>query len=339
MNGNEKIIVKQIHGKNVKNVYTELYNSNNTNHSFQRIEIIKACNSIYYKLRRQSVISFFVVYKNDNLVLIAPLRIKKQIAYIAGYYAMMDYNDFIYNEKMELSSQKEAIEGLMNFLRKKKIKEIRFNFVDINSNTYKILNELDLLHNISEVTNVCITIPEKYDTYFNTLSKQTKQNIRTARNRLKKDDFKIQFDWYAESTTNKKMKKINKKDTLLYLLRQKNKYRRNYIHNFYIKYFHYATVVSNNDFCIIAELKINNELAGFYKGYLNGNKDSIEIPRLAINEKYSHYSPGILLIDESIKYISSKTKIKRFDLCRGSEIYKIRMGGNENITCNFSVLL
>lgn len=53
------------------------------------------------------------------------------------------------------------------------------------------------------------------------------------------------------------------------------------------------------------------------------------VPRLAINPKFSRYSPGIILINETMKLCESEFGYTEFDLSKGIEQYKIAMGGEK----------
>ena len=65
------------------------------------------------------------------------------------------------------------------------------------------------------------------------------------------------------------------------------------------------------------------------QGTLNSDWSEYEIPRLAINDKFAFFSPGMILVNEAIKYMMGNTDIKIFNLCRGDEKYKYDMGGRE----------
>ena len=57
----------------------------------------------------------------------------------------------------------------------------------------------------------------------------------------------------------------------------------------------------------------------------NGNE--LLVPRLAIDTAFSFYSPGVLLVNSAIKYISEVGVIKTLDLMQGKETYKFQAGG------------
>lgn len=76
-------------------------------------------------------------------------------------------------------------------------------------------------------------------------------------------------------------------------------------------------------------LRIDGRIAAFCSGYLN-DKEYI-VPRLSFSEKMKRYSPGMLLVNEVVKYIFMHKQIDVFDLSLGDEDYKIKMGGRKVI--------
>jgi CelD/BcsL family acetyltransferase involved in cellulose biosynthesis len=73
-----------------------------------------------------------------------------------------------------------------------------------------------------------------------------------------------------------------------------------------------------------AMIYIDGELAGFMSGYLKDTRWII--PRLSINSDYKFYSPGIILIDNVVKYMF-ENGLTILDLAKGDEPYKFQMGG------------
>ena len=74
-------------------------------------------------------------------------------------------------------------------------------------------------------------------------------------------------------------------------------------------------------------LFIDNELAAFMSGLKSPGESDYIIPRLSINGKYSFYSPGMLLVNETVRYLIEKTSNRNLDLSLGTENYKTQMGG------------
>ena len=63
-------------------------------------------------------------------------------------------------------------------------------------------------------------------------------------------------------------------------------------------------------------------MAGLY----NRGQKSYYIPRLCIDEQYSRYSPGIVLVNEVAKRLIAM-RVEVMDLMEGDEPYKLTMGG------------
>lgn len=61
--------------------------------------------------------------------------------------------------------------------------------------------------------------------------------------------------------------------------------------------------------------------------FINHAKNCLIVPRLAINDHFRRYSPGMILLNEAIKHSYDHTNIKEIDLSRGVDKYKLNMGG------------
>lgn len=98
-----------------------------------------------------------------------------------------------------------------------------------------------------------------------------------------------------------------------------------------VKYFYPYYIVNR---CILV-LYINGSMAAFMSG-LSGN-DRLIIPRLSIDETLKRYSPGMLLVVESIKYLIKSTDIRVLDLSQGQEQYKYNLGAVEHLSYRFKL--
>lgn len=129
-------------------------------------------------------------------------------------------------------------------------------------------------------------------------------------------------------------KLIKEEAKRIYLNRQKTEYLNNksslkkLLSILFLKYFrHDGYSLYQNDNAVLSMLYINDKPAAMFSGILNKSGDRIVIPRLAIDTNYKFYSPGYILIYESIKYLTKETHVNHLDLCRGTEKYKLDMGG------------
>jgi CelD/BcsL family acetyltransferase involved in cellulose biosynthesis len=81
---------------------------------------------------------------------------------------------------------------------------------------------------------------------------------------------------------------------------------------------------------------IDNTIAGFSAGFISP-KGKIILPYLSINSTFARYSPGGILITETIKCLSENHNYKYFDLSRGAEKYKYTYGGIEHFNFNYEI--
>jgi CelD/BcsL family acetyltransferase involved in cellulose biosynthesis len=163
---------------------------------------------------------------------------------------------------------------------------------------------------------------ENYENYYSSLSKNARQNLRTAYNRLNRDGKVIEFK-FNRHLTNGQFNEIME----LYVKRHEQRYGINTgsVKKWYLKHTNYSSKSLRKHInAAHAMLYVDGELAGFMSGYLKDKRWII--PRLSINSDYKFYSPGIILIDNVIKYMF-ENGLTILDLAKGDEPYKFQMGG------------
>ncbi|PIK21234.1 GNAT family N-acetyltransferase [Prevotella intermedia] len=82
---------------------------------------------------------------------------------------------------------------------------------------------------------------------------------------------------------------------------------------------------------------IDGQLSAFMSGFKDQNNTTLIIPRLSINNDFLFYSPGLMLVNETIKYLYNQSTIRELDLSQGTEKYKFDMGGESHITKWFKI--
>jgi len=243
-----------------------------------------------------------------------------------GELMQTGYLDFIYAADITYFEFKWAIEAVA-----KDVGNARFYLNKINESSLlkgfieRYCGEDDACVQV----NPCFQIPiaSNYCDYFQSLSKSTRQNIRTSLNRLKKDGLTYSTDLFVNEPVDRR--------TMIGIMTIYNKRaagrRKGFIRNLFVgiskRFFNPITLAIGglkNSFCSV--LYIDGKIAGFCAGFVQKGK-KIVLPYLAINESFSRYSPGGLLITESIKYLTDNCEIEYFDLSRGGEPYKARYGG------------
>lgn len=186
----------------------------------------------------------------------------------------------------------------------------------------------------SEWPCIRITFTEDIDRCIKGLSASVRQNLRTAYNRMGRNGigYKLKIWMPQDVMTAQDRKEIKR----IYLQRLLSKYKNHKVGNFFyrsyktiyynhIKHDSRSLYQSRNSFH--AALFEREKCICFMSGFANHEETSVVIPRLAINNEYRFYSPGYILICETMKWLASYSQIREIDLTRGTEKYKTDLGG------------
>lgn len=170
-----------------------------------------------------------------------------------------------------------------------------------------------------------------YDLWYSTMSKSSRQNLRTAYNRMKTDNVAFEMKTYDKLSLSDKLKcfrLISKRSKQLNGINEKKERNRiiRYIKDMYKLYFSISFYMFNHSQrSQLTVLKLNHCVSACmitHNEYLR-----IVVPKLAIDTEYSRYSPGCVMISEYIKKIKSNESEFVLDLSRGAEKYKLSLGG------------
>lgn len=274
-------------------------------------------------IKRKNIMCDFVVGFDKNLpVCIAPLVIDvtpQKCIRLLGHGTNAGYLDFIYKDS-------KYVEEMYRYICKYYIAyEQEFIFVKESSPLYRLMVSSEIFNNYA------IRI-DTYDEYFASLSKSTRQNIRTAYNRMNTDEITYELKVFEGGTS-------SVKDVLVELNEIYHKRKADWIDD--VPQFTERTkkIVLKRDVINQSARKdprtktvclyLNNKPAAYFIGLTyNGG---ICIPRLAIDTEYGRYSPGVVLIVEYLKRQNIGTSYV-FDLCRGDEKYKSSLRGEISVT-------
>lgn len=309
-------------------------------HYCNNIEVVKEVKDGPYRIRNilkgNGLMWFYLVTVENKIILIAPLFIRKNEAVVAGTNEWFDFVDFFYSSDASENEIEKAISFLITQMKNEGIKRLHWNWMPNDSASHIIVGSDGYRKSREEVVDNT-TIPfSDYDGYKAALSKSTKQNLRTARNRLIRDNKDHEFQISMMGNIDEK---IIEDCLKLYYSRQKTKYGVGFLRKLTIKTLDFNTRLLRRGEGVVAAFLIDGEVAAFMYGYINNQKSSLEIPKLAIDDKFGFYSPGMLLVDSTIKYLADNTQIKSLDLCRGTEQYKLKMGGEVYPTYNYTIEL
>lgn len=189
---------------------------------------------------------------------------------------------------------------------------------------------------------ICVEIKFQskfYDDYYSGLSKHQRQNLRTAYNRLNKED--IPFKIVKYSKDNIIDKNVYKQCQLMYEKRCDNKNNpklakiRNFMHRFNNPV--NGMLKCSTGKTIFVLYFFHNPVA-YMAGFLSEDKKTYYVPRLSTNNCYLKYSTGIIMLNESIKILLNEG-VTRIDLTRGNEQYKYAMGGTEHYDYQYDLNL
>lgn len=317
----------------IKLIWDRLYKSGIEMSFFQSFEWNAALETNFYR-KKEHYKGHKLLYMVFNECLILPLVVdyrKKKIC-LLGQEEPSDYLSFIY-AVYNPEAIAEAITVVLN-----KFPGYQLILDKINQNnpmTKKLQEGIDTI-SITEIEKECVCIPTKkeYASFYESLSKSTRQNYRTAKNRLKRDKCSYQ----VRIKTGKIDEKQSQRLLGLYKARRGDCDKRSklikvatkMLKTFFDRTFNSTPLdllsyYSQREAVFLSEIYINGERAAFCEGNYNNRADVISIARVATNSKYYIYSPGQILLIETIENI--RNEVEYLDLTRGSEDYKFKLGG------------
>ena len=305
-------------------------------HYCYNIDLIEKLICMPYKLinfyKKRGKVSFFIVIENDVPLIIAPLFKRNKEIFILGGRSGFDFTDLFFSRNCDIEILRSALLYLFEYFKNNGYCKINWQFLAEDSISYKLLKNIGI-NPLEEIENIRISF-NNYDFYLSSLRKSVRQNLRTAENRLLRDNLRYELLNNIEYPL---PRSIVKKCVSIYSDRQKEKYKKNILNRLMIKTINFQTQMMFEQKGIFFVLIVDGEVSAFMFGYQC--EDRLEIPKLAINSSYNFYSPGMVLINKTIEYLSNETIIRYLDLCRGNEKYKFRMGGEVHKTFNYEIKL
>ena len=312
-----------------------------------------------YILSRHYFPVIYTIYENGELMMIAMLNKQKGGYSLFGDVNGCEYCDFIYADNINIKRYVDVLRGYLN-------SSILCPMVLENSKLFQECCQLPDYSFVSEKSNVHIFLHNDYKDYFSGLSKSVRQNLRTAYNRLYKDShtFEIKFiynidnitsssylnqdgiqavqecDYITKELHSSEKGRLYDKMINLYVDRHSKQYKvqTSFLKQWYLKNLNFSTVsLKKLDNGFSSLLFIDGNLAAFMSGFKNQERTTLIIPRLSINGDFLFYSPGLMLVNETIKFLYNQTSIRELDLSQGTEKYKFDMGGVVHTTKWFKI--
>lgn len=321
----------------LKNIWDDFYQDNLYLSPYSSWEYNNiSYNCFKFQTSRWKEKNFFLVeYINDKAVAIIPLTFRRGNLNIFGDFESGGALDFIYPE----NTSDEVFGNIFYDLRKFFPKQtLCLNKINERSPLYKYLQAK---HYEPSNTRKCVKIPfgNSYKEYYQGLSRNQRLNINKTFNRLEHDKQEYSIDIKINSIVSDKFMK----DALrIYNKREGERvgHERGYVSKFRQLHFEPITPAlqkMSNNFNAGLSLK-GVGLIAFLSGFITNGNEFIG-PRCAMDSTFARYSPGKLLINESIKWLIANTNIRCLDLSRGDENYKYEMGGIQHINYAYEIKL
>lgn len=243
-----------------------------------------------------------------------------------------------------LNEQQACLGEIVSRMRKDGIRTFSFRELPDDSETNVILrglaarNLIQLMNARESQRSVKIDFGTDYEMYFSSLGKHARQNLRTAYNRLHRDGKNGAFEFWSscglgQDLTSRWGRKVLAECMTVYRRRQLNRYHNSGLVYRLMQTFCDVTTSAlpgENGFLTVE--RIDGRIAGFMVGFIDSRNSGLKVPRLAIEDVFSFYSPGLILLNETVKWLLSNSSLRQIDLCRGTEKYKFDMGGREYCT-------
>lgn len=313
----------------IKKYWIALQENGGLQTPFQEYDYMqRTCNLLYpYYLKKKYVGRFYSFYEDGECVMIIPVAhyLGKRHAELLANVNGLNYCDVLVRDEKYI---KPAL-ALMS----QDYDTVSCNKVQDNSLLYAAMKDEVKISRTQN--NVCINFGNDFEAYNRSLSKSTRQNLRTAYNRLNTDGKRLTFKVLIGGGDNIYYQPFIE----LYTERHAARYgvQTSRLKKWFLLHQSFATRnYIDNQRGVTLALYIDDTLAAFMSGML-GLRNEYVVPRLSINGELGFYSPGMLLLNEAVKYFMSGTDVRHLDLSQGEEPYKYKMGGETHLTLNFKI--
>ena len=315
---------------------------------FQHYEWYKYINALYDKETAKKIFRkwiYLLVIDNDQPIMIAPIQIVRagaqyknvglaRGAYFIGRKGYSDYLNFIYKD-----FSAEAASAIFHYLNKDcRIHRVCFEQLLESTDLYKYIIKT-FTYNQSECYCASLELPETFDEYKKMLSKNTRQNIRTAINRQNRNNLNLTHEIVYQLDTSmtdilmeireQRLAEKRKKSSTKASLKGKlyGKCRGLIINMFSAE--HDVINESCDPWCFL--VKNGDRIVSYFWGMKNDYRDEYYVILAGVDKEYTWYSPSLshlyLFIQE--QYESGDKKVKVLDFTRGGERYKEDMGASK----------
>lgn len=288
-------------------------------------------------------ILFAEVTENNTPVMIAPFFITKNNfyknypkgAYFFGNQGWNDYCNLIYRE-----FDKNAFSFLCLHVKQEyNVDCFHLDYIKETTQLYAYLKGSKLLSD-EKYECVKLSLPLTKEEYISSLSKNSRQNIRTSYNRLENDGIKIDIyaddknidmDSFIYHRSIRVMHKNGIKHESSLLRKKLGRIKRSILNCRTLLFPEYSPFEndSNSKFLTIKNANTGELCAAFNYGLDEVHKE-IVLMAVSLNAEYSRYSPGMIALYEYVCMNIDLSIINCVDFTRGDEKYKFSLGGKSH---------
>lgn len=291
-----------------------------------------------------SRVRVYIAYENDQPVMIFPAIIYRfstrtkwfgqyRGIYLLGQGSYSDYMNVIYDSFSDQAFQTIVLEIQKDF----PAFPILLTSMRGDWESASGMTRIGIEKQESDVA-VAVHRKESAEVYTGSLSKNTKQNLRTAMNRINRDGLRYELTVTGRLTDRQvldtlqaihikrmKIKNQNHEDIVhavsSWIRRSVRSYREKH-HNIVM-----MSMQENENSCLIM-IRLNDEIAGYLYGLRE--EQAIRIIHNCFDERFKFYSPLFRGAYDFILSIYEKdADVREIDFTRGDEAYKYKLGGEE----------
>ena len=280
---------------------------------------------------------YAVVEKNDTPCIIAPLWIIKRRfrllnqkgVYLLGRGSFSDYLNFVY-----YVFNADAFDCLLKDLSLRYgVKFCTFENLKEDTSLYRhVVANYEVIVN-SESPCVGLRLPCSVEEYHIILSKNSRQNLRTAQNRLKKDGESLIYNFDDQHIDRNRCMEIRESklsvkysQTSLYF-----KYKYRILNRLRYMFPGFNPIITFPDSKLMTACDKAGNLRAFFNYSYDSNKTCIRVMAAGTDLDFARYSPGMLLMYNFILNAIKEGKMKEVDFTRGDEKYKFSLGGQQRL--------
>lgn len=284
-----------------------------------------------YTLALSPFIACVEEVENGAIVMIAPLKkdVVERNVKMLGDIKGCGCTDFIFSHRLTDSDRHKCVELLLKQFGKLKLRRVKSESIVSQCVERCFVSPMP-----SKQMCVRLVFGGDVDGYVESLSHSVRQNLRTAYNRMRRDGVEYELRIWMPGTPidNDTWQELMR----TYLDRLLGKYKTVRFGSVFYKFYktvfyryiaHDSKSLYELGNAFHAVLLNNGKLMAFMSGYADHNETKLVIPRLAINNEYKFYSPGYVLILETMRKLSASSNFREIDLSRGTERYKLDLGG------------